>query len=708
MRVSSRDTWIVILGAFGLTVGLFVLLVLLRAYLPRSPLSATSELIGLFVLLAALLGFVIGRAVCRYYRLLLASLSEQVALVQQHPAAHRVQALPAELGPLQQPLEALAGSYRQALAELVEAQQALTVLRSLPVKADAEKGHSHSFIYQGAATHDGSVSRRMVARLTPSLHWMAATPALQLFVGSTLNDLVARSFLELVHPEDAAGLARTFQEVLRDGEGHNVVFRVRARGGMERHIQMDVLTRYDDAGSSLHLRCHFLDITDRIHTEQELRHRTDELYRANVRLRQINSDLERLKESYRDLYHQAPAMYFSLDSNGCFAAFNETLTRTLGYGRKDLFEQPYTNVLAPASQLRYLTDPTVYQCAGEVETQWLKHDGAVMDVWIRTTPTLDADGKFVRSRSAAQDVTERNRLAHALRAKAEELEQANAQLRRINQELDQFTYVVSHDLKEPLRTLQAFSTFLRQDYGKQLGTEGQEYIDHLLQACRRLGSLIDDLLALSRAGRVLNPPGAFPLADAVATVRRDLHDLIQRTGARIRIEGTLPIIIGDPERVIQLLANLVTNGLKYNHSQPPEVIIGMRRAEDEERREEERFAPPSAFRTPSSHVAIVVRDNGIGIDPQYHEQIFGIFRRLHHRDEYEGTGAGLAICKKIVESHGGRIWVESQLGAGAAFCFTLPGVREGDALTGPWADGDDSVSVEVTLAAPTSPQSVTP
>jgi PAS domain S-box-containing protein len=652
------------------------------------------ELALIFAVLAALTTFVAGRAVCVYFHRLFATLGQQIAAVRKHPATHRVQNLPRELGPFQQQLESLSTSYRQALAELVEAQQALTLLRSLQVKADAEKGHSHSFIHRGSAGH-GSVIRRMVARLTPTLHWMAATPALQLFLGATLNDLVARPFLDLVHPEDAAGLARTFQEVLRDGEGHNIVFRLHVAGQSERHVQMDVLARYNDAGKPLHLRCHFLDVTDRIHTEQELRRRTEELSRANVRLRQINSDLERLKESYRDLYHHAPVMYFSLDGKGRFAAFNETLTRLLGHNRQELFDQPYSRILAPASQQRYLKDPTIYQRAGEVETQWVKRDGTVIDVWIVTAPILDSEGRFLRSRSAARDVTERNRLAGALQAKAEELERANIQLRRINQELDQFTYVVSHDLKEPLRSLQVFSTFLSQDYGPQLGVEGQEYINHLLQASRRLGLLIDDLLNLSRAGRVLKPLQTFSLADAVATVRADLHDLIQRTGASLRVEGELPQVRGDPERVVQLLTNLVGNGLKYNNNPRPEVVIsraGARgqgpgtgaEARDEEREVRETESASLAPRPSSlvpAFVTVCVRDNGIGIASEYHEQIFGIFRRLHHRDEYEGTGAGLAICKKIVESHGGRIWVESDLGAGAAFYFTLPrpGVEQPEA-----------------------------
>jgi light-regulated signal transduction histidine kinase (bacteriophytochrome) len=259
-------------------------------------------------------------------------------------------------------------------------------------------------------------------------------------------------------------------------------------------------------------------------------------------------------------------------------------------------------------------------------------------------------------------VTERNRLANAVRAKADELQLANERLRRINQELEEFTYVVSHDLKEPLRTLEAFSTFLQQDYGQALGGEGSDYIGHLVAASRRLGLLIDDLLALSRAGKVINTPAAFDLGEAVRVVIADLSDLIHRKGAQVRVEGPLPQVIGDRERVAQLVANLIGNGLKYNQTSLPVVVIGTVNGEGGS-------SPPTTHRPPSTNF---VRDNGIGIAPQYHEQIFRLFRRLRRRDEYEGNGAGLAICKKIVEAHGGRIWVESEAGRGSTFYFTLP------------------------------------
>ena len=427
---------------------------------------------------------------------------------------------------------------------------------------------------------------------------------------------------------------------------------------------MDVMTSYDETGVPLHLRCHFLDITDRVTTERELRRITREMAEANARLRQTNEDLQRLQTSYRDLYHHAPVLYFSLDPVGLLVAFNETMLRELGYTRNALLRQPYESLLTPEGKAAYRADPAALQRQGQISTQWVKQDGSVIDVWIGTTTIRDDNGAFVRSRSAARDISETRRLTRLLENKAEEASQANIQLRRINQELEEFTYVVSHDLKEPLRTLEAFSNFLAQDYGPLLEGEGQEYIKHLVQASKRLGALIDDLLTLSRTGRVINTPRAFAWEPVVTTVLSDLHDQIQRKQAVIHVEPGLPAVMGDPERIMQLLANLVSNGLKYNFTPHPEVVIGF----VPEGRGQESVA--SSLTT--DWATLYVRDNGLGIDPAYHEQIFRIFRRLHRREEIEGTGAGLAICKRIVEAHGGRIWVESQAGKGATFLFTLP------------------------------------
>jgi PAS domain S-box-containing protein len=643
-------------------------------YLQLRPHATPAETVGVVAGLGGVIaGVTAGLAVWslrRTHHRAVRALETQLAALRDNPSTPLVQQSfrPSlawgDLRPLLGPLRSLAASYGQALRELVQVQEAHEKLRAFQERAGVEKGYSLSFIRRNA---DLSLpGRRLVARLAPNFHWKAATPALQQFLGRPMSELTARPFLDVVHSDDMAALNHAFQDALRDGEGHNITFRVLCRPpappnapSEERHIQMDLLTRYTNEGAPLHLRCHLLDITDKVRTDQELRTRSKEVAEANERLRKTNSDLKLLKEGYRDLYNQAPAMYFSLDPRGRFVACNETMLHSLGYTREEVFGQAYTRVLAPAARPAYLRNPAAYRTATEIETQWVKKDGTVIDVWIRTTPLQDEQGQFIRSRSASQDMTERNRLLGALRAKQRELEQAIEQLRRTNRELDQFTYVVSHDLKEPLRTLEAFSTFLAQDYGEQLGPEGRGFINHLVSASRRLGSLISDLLQLGQAGRILNTPRPVDLRDAVRTVVSDLHDLIQRKEAVVRLDESLtrcPTVSGDAPRLMQLLANLVGNGLKYNTSDRPEVVVG--------------FRPEASIE--DGLVTLFVRDNGIGIDPQYHEQIFQLFRRLHHRDEYEGTGAGLAICQKIVEAHGGRIWVESSAGHGTTFVFTLP------------------------------------
>jgi PAS domain S-box-containing protein len=372
-------------------------------------------------------------------------------------------------------------------------------------------------------------------------------------------------------------------------------------------------------------------------------------------LRQINRELEELKDRYRDLYQNAPAMYYSLEPDGRLIDCNETLLRTLGYARDRLVGHPFAVLLAPQSRAEFAAGYGELRDKGalELEGQWIKANGETIDVWVSATAVRGRDGRLSQARSVAQDVTARHRLEAELKDKNEHLARTNEELWRKNREMDEFTYVVSHDLQEPLRTLIAFSDFLLKDYGDRLDKSGREYVRHLVEASRRMRALIQGLLNLSRAGKVTGELEPVNLEELIEVVKADLGELIRSRGAEIATSGPLPDVWGDRDRLGQLLANLVSNGLKYTRSAHPRAEIG------------------TVTQELGSWVTLFVRDNGIGIDPQFHSKVFQLFRRLHTRDEYEGTGAGLAICKKIVQAHGGRIWVESTPNEGATFFFTL-------------------------------------
>ncbi len=496
----------------------------------------------------------------------------------------------------------------------------------------------------------------MVCRLDAvSFRWLEASPGAQEFLGWNLDQLRRRSILEPVHPEDRERVEKQLYAALAKGEAHGLILRIKTARGVPKAIEMNLGVRYASDLSISHLRCHITDVTDRVRAERELRLRTRELTRLNEQLREINRELEDLKDRYRDLYQSAPAMYFSLDAEGRFIECNETLLRTLGYHRSALIGRSIERLIPENRRAAAAMKIAEFLRTGMIESegQWVKASGELIDIWVTGSVVRGSDGRFIQSRSVAQDVTARHRLEAELQEKNERLAGTIEELSRRNKEMDEFTYVVSHDLQEPLRTLTAFSDFLLRDCGDRLDANGQEYVRYIVDASRRMRALIHELLKLSRAGKVTGDFGPVNLEEVVSVVRADLAELIRSKGAEIRVPSPLPTLWGDRARIGQLVANLASNGLKYNQSPNPWVEVG---------------ALPEK---PDQETTIYVRDNGIGIDPQFHTKIFQLFRRLHTREEYEGTGAGLAICSKIVEAHKGKIWVESEPGQGATFYLSF-------------------------------------
>ena len=235
----------------------------------------------------------------------------------------------------------------------------------------------------------------------------------------------------------------------------------------------------------------------------------------------------------------------------------------------------------------------------------------------------------------------------------EQLAVTNAELARSNEDLEQFAYVASHDLQEPLRKVASFCQLLEQRYGGQLDGRGEQYIAFAVDGAKRMQVLINDLLAFSRIGRTTDRFVEVDLGECLDLAVRNLAEAVETTGASVTSTEPLPTVMGDRTLLVALLQNLVGNAVKFHGDRPPEVRI--------------EAAPAGA-----GEWLVTVADNGIGIEPRFAERIFVIFQRLHGREAYSGTGIGLAMCRKIVEFHGGRIWLDTDYHPGTRFCFTLP------------------------------------
>ncbi|HYC28681.1 MAG TPA: ATP-binding protein, partial [Chitinophagaceae bacterium] len=286
----------------------------------------------------------------------------------------------------------------------------------------------------------------------------------------------------------------------------------------------------------------------------------------------------------------------------------------------------------------------------DVEHRIIRADGQVCHMHTKGEITHDANGVPTWFSGTMQDITQRKEAELRLQQLNEDLQQRAAELKASNAELERFAYVASHDLQEPLRMVTSFLGLLNKKHNNDFDETSKKYIHYAVDGAERMKGLIQDLLHYSRLGSSAEKPTAVNLQEVMRDILHDFTALIQESDALINVE-TLPVVQGNKTQLSQLFQNLVGNALKYRGKEQPRIHV--------QRKEEE------------THWLFSVKDNGIGIDPKYFDKIFVIFQRLHNKDLYGGTGIGLAVCKKIVENHGGRIWVESSSGQGSTFYFTL-------------------------------------
>ena len=345
---------------------------------------------------------------------------------------------------------------------------------------------------------------------------------------------------------------------------------------------------------------------------------------------------------FRIVVESSPSGVVMVDRRGTIVLVNRETERLFGYARDELVGKSIELLVPrrfrpshPGERATFLDAPQTRAMGAGRDLTGVHKNGTEIPVEIGLNPIETDEGFFVLA--SVVDIGARK--------------QAEEELRRSNAELERFAYVASHDLQEPLRTVASYVQLLSRRYRDRLDADGLEFIDFAVGGVRRMQQLIEDLLAFSRVGTRGAPLVPTDMRSAFEITLASLHAALEESRATVTSDP-LPMVIGDAGQLVQLLTNLIGNALKFHADAPPQVHLGATRD--------------------GRMWTISVRDNGIGIAPEYFERIFVIFQRLHSREEYAGTGVGLAICKKIVERHGGRMWVESAPGRGATFSFTLP------------------------------------
>lgn len=482
-------------------------------------------------------------------------------------------------------------------------------------------------------------------------------PAFARMHGYSVEEMRDKSILDLF-PSELRAETLTFIERL-DRAGHlSYESYHRRKDGSVFPILLDITVVKDEEGNLLYRIVTAFDITERKRGEEALRE-SEERYRILVQnfpngvvclfdadFRYVVADGQGLAEL--DLDHSV------MEGKTIWEVFDPETCRVL--------ERDYQRVFT-----------------GQADITEIPYRGRIYRSHL--LPLYDDRGVVKLGMSMTQDITvqkiaeeglraSRDELEAAVRERTRELGQIAEELQRSNEELEQFAYIASHDLQEPLRAITSFTQLLAKRYSGQLDAKAETYIEFIVDGAIRMQQLVKDLLAYSRTGRHELSMRWVDCNSLLEQVKKDLQIVITENQAVITADP-LPRIVADPNQMANLLQNLLGNSLKYRSTDVPQIHLSAKLVT----RKGNGSAPEeSAVESTGSagEWLFSIRDNGIGIEPRYRDRIFGIFQRLHANDEYSGTGLGLAICRKIVERHAGRIWVESQLGQGATFFFTIP------------------------------------
>jgi len=376
--------------------------------------------------------------------------------------------------------------------------------------------------------------------------------------------------------------------------------------------------------------------------------------------KKAEEELRKERDFAQSLVETAQAIILVLDTEGKIASFNPYMEGICGYRLdevkgKDWFEifvsenrrkdvsELIKKVVFGKTKMMGIVSPIITRDGREVEIEW--YDKTLKDL----------NGNITGLLAIGQDITSRKRTEEALQQSNSELKMAAIKLEESNRELKDFVYIASHDLREPLRKISSFGGLLKESLEGKLTDDDKENMKFMIDGAERMTKMIEGLLVYSRVSTKEAPMEEVDLSEVIEQLKQvELSNLLEESGGTIEVPQPLPRVKANRIQVGQLLQNLIGNGVKYRNKQTSPVIT------------------ITAQNISDNEVKILVQDNGIGIESKYKDEIFKMFKRLHSRSEYEGTGIGLAVCKKIVERHNGRIGVDSKPGVGSTFWLTLP------------------------------------
>jgi PAS domain S-box-containing protein len=462
-------------------------------------------------------------------------------------------------------------------------------------------------------------------------------PVFQNLTGYAEEELLGKYSLDLVHSEDREVVRKKAIENLKSEKGSiSYEYRLVKKNG-EIIWVLEEVTSINYGGKRATVGS-FMNITARKELEESIGYS---------------------EKRYRTVLDEIGDAYFEVDLKGALTFVNDQMTQHLQYSKEELLGMNYRTFTAKEEIKNvYEAYNRVYR-TGEPSLSFghkvIRKDGTGGFSDVSISPLKNAKGEIFGFRGISRDITERKQLEEEREALLQEIRKINQKLEEANKELQDFVYIASHDLREPLRKISSFGTLLQDSLKGKLNEDQQENFEFMIDGARRMQDMIDALLTYSRLTTRAKPLEWVDLNKVIEDLKKvELATVLDETQGIIHVPKPLPSVQADPSQMHQLFQNLIGNGLKFHKEEiPPEIII-------------------RAHEVANNMIRIEVEDNGIGIDEKYHGQLFTMFKRLHSREQYAGTGIGLASCKKIVERHGGNIGIKSTLGTGSIFWFTLP------------------------------------